>query len=748
MLDLAEERRRLVAERDALLAALAEAHGSLEDLNHRMTAADRQCAATRQSLGKTFTALVDARAELEKVRHSRLWRLATAYWRLRQILRSGAAGFRDARVRPAVLPVGGAPGTDNAPVALPPPATRAKYDIVCFPIIEWDFRFQRPQQLLSLFAAAGHRVFYLSQRFRSRGAPFEITPRSENVFEVTLLGPGMNVYRSNPGAAAVDLLFSALDGLRRDAGIGAAVALVQLPFWWPLLRRARSAFAWPVVYDCMDLHTGFSTNGDAMMENEDDLLRSADLVAVSSGVLETRARALNRNVLMVRNGCDYDHFASASGGRGPRPTVGYYGAISDWFDTELLAAVAQRCSDLDFILVGSTYGADVNDLRRLANVRLVGERPYDEIPGWVGAFDVCVIPFRRTPLTEATNPVKAYEILAAGKPLVSVELPELREFESLVRFANDPGSFEREIRAALAEDDPSQATRRREFASRHTWAARQEALSLAIAGTFARVSVIVVTWNNRELNRACLDSLRDAAGWPNLQVIVVDNASSDGSVEDLRERERQGEIVAIFNAENRGFAAANNQGLLRADGDVLVLLNNDTVMTRGCLAALVRRLRTERSVGMAGPSTNAIGNEARVDVGYRTIAEMPAWAAAYVREHDGSAFPIPMLAMFCVAFRRDVWDKVGPLDERFGIGMFEDDDYAQRVRNAGFEIVCARDAFVHHWMKASFAKIPDGEYKALFDRNRRLFEEKWGTVWTPHADAPAPRDGEESPARP
>jgi hypothetical protein len=65
------------------------------------------------------------------------------------------------------------------------------------------------------------------------------------------------------------------------------------------------------------------------------------------------------------------------------------------------------------------------------------------------------------------------------------------------------------------------------------------------------------------------------------------------------------------------------------------------------------------------------------------------------------------------------------------------------VRDAGFEIVCARDAFVHHWMKASFAKIPDEEYRALFDRNRRLFEEKWGTVWTPHSDASTPAEGEE-----
>ena len=153
---------------------------------------------------------------------------------------------------------------------------------------------------------------------------------------------------------------------------------------------------------------------------------------------------------MLRNVYDYEHFAAAPAIRHPRPVVGYYGAIADWFDAPLVAALARRCPDLDFVLVGSTYAADVKELSRLPNVRLIGERPYSEIPGWLGMFDVAMIPFRRTPLTEATNPVKAYEIFAAGKPLVSVELPELHEFDSLVRFASDPATFEREIRAALA----------------------------------------------------------------------------------------------------------------------------------------------------------------------------------------------------------------------------------------------------------------------------------------------------------
>ena len=85
-----------------------------------------------------------------------------------------------------------------------------------------------------------------------------------------------------------------------------------------------------------------------------------------------------------------------------------------------------------------------------------------------------------------------------------------------------------------------------------------------------------------------------------------------------------------------------------------------------------------------------------------------------------------MLALFCVAIPRRVYESVGPLDERFGIGMFEDDDYCRRVRAKGLGVRCARDAFVHHWQMASFRKMPREQYLALFTANKAKFEEKWG----------------------
>jgi GT2 family glycosyltransferase len=84
-----------------------------------------------------------------------------------------------------------------------------------------------------------------------------------------------------------------------------------------------------------------------------------------------------------------------------------------------------------------------------------------------------------------------------------------------------------------------------------------------------------------------------------------------------------------------------------------------------------------------------------------------------------------MVALFCAAMRRDVWEKVGELDERFEVGMFEDDDYCRRARKAGFEIRCLRDCFVHHWHQASFRLLGDEEYQRVYESNRRRFQEKW-----------------------
>jgi hypothetical protein len=192
----------------------------------------------------------------------------------------------------------------------------------------------------------------------------------------------------------------------------------------------------------------------------------------------------------------------------------------------------------------------------------------------------------------------------------------------------------------------------------------------------------------------------------------------------------------LLNDGNEGFPLACNQGLDVARGDRLVLLNNDCIVTPGWLAALLDPLH-DPAVGLVGPVTNRIGNEAEIPAGYRTVAELLAFAGERSERLSGRTAPLPTPAMFCVAFRRSTYDLLGPLDESFGLGTLEDDDYALRSRAAGLVNLCAEGAFVHHFGEGSFgALVPSGAYGELIERNRRRFEEKWGTPWRPYDRRP------------
>jgi hypothetical protein len=135
---------------------------------------------------------------------------------------------------------------------------------------------------------------------------------------------------------------------------------------------------------------------------------------------------------------------------------------------------------------------------------------------------------------------------------------------------------------------------------------------------------------------------------------------------------------------------------------------------------------------LGGPVTNRAGNESQIPATYRTYGEFLRFAGERFHTNRHERLDVPMLTMFCVAMRRDVFARVGPLDEQFAIGMFEDDDYARRVRDLKYRVVSAEDVFIHHFGATSLGKLAAaGELGSLFDANKRRFEEKWHTTWTP-----------------
>ena len=247
-------------------------------------------------------------------------------------------------------------------------------------------------------------------------------------------------------------------------------------------------------------------------------------------------------------------------------------------------------------------------------------------------------------------------------------------------------------------------------------------------------SIVVVSFESLVYTRMCVETVLANTEDPPFELIVVDNASGDGSREYLEELTgRDARVSLIANESNVGFPAACNQGLAAARGNDLVLLNSDTMVAPRWLSQLTSYLGAE-GAGLVGPVTNRIGNEAEVPVAYETYGDFLRAAGARARAQPGEAFEIETLTMFCLAMRRDAWEAIGPLDESFGLGTLEDDDYSKRAHESGLRLLCAEDVLVHHFGEASFGELfGDGEYGRLLADNRARFESKWGEAWQPYA---------------
>ena len=628
-----------------------------------------------------------------------------------------------------------------------PAAPHGRYDVIVFSIIDWDFRFQRPQQLATQFGRHGHRVFYLSTtQFLAEGGPaWDLSRKADHVGELRIRSRRpLDIYRGGLSADDVDVLAKSFEEMAGDLAMADAVCLVQIPFWAPLAERLRERLGWRVAYDCMDEWTNFPGFGAEVLAREDALVRGADATIVSADRLWEKWMGVAPHLVLAKNGIDAEHYRALYGendalGRVRHPVIGYYGALASWVDVPLLEAIAARHPDATIVLAGGHFDVDLSPLSAFRNVRLLGQRPYAEMPKLLWNFDVCVIPFLVNDITEATNPVKFYEYMYGGKPVVAPALTELLPYESLAYLARGHEEFLDKLDAALAEpaDDPRRAARRR-VAEENDWAQRYESIDAGLTQAHPHVSVVVVTYGGLELTKPCLESLLTGETWPRLEVVVVDNASEDGTPEYLRALSlRDARVRCIFNTDNRGFAAANNQGIARTTGEIVVLLNNDTVVPPGLLGRLAAHLERDRTIGLLCPTTNFCGNEARVEPDYTELADLPAYAARRALEHRGRIFDIGVAAMYCVAMRRKVLSQVGPLDEAYGVGMFEDDDFAVRMRQAGYRVACAEDAYVHHVGQGAFRKLSPGEYDALWKRNQAYFEKKWGVEWKSHT----PREG-------
>lgn len=237
------------------------------------------------------------------------------------------------------------------------------------------------------------------------------------------------------------------------------------------------------------------------------------------------------------------------------------------------------------------------------------------------------------------------------------------------------------------------------------------------------VAVVIPCFNGRDLTRACLASLLAQHGAHDLEICLVDNASTDGTA-DLAAMSPS--VRALRLPENRGFAGGVNAGIRATAAPFVLVLNNDTQAAPNLITELGRALTEHAGVGAVGPVSNYVKGPALLRVAEDTRSpEVRAELAGALQECGPAAVQdVETLSGLCLLVRRSTLDTIGLLDERFGHGNYEDDDFCLRMRLQGLRLLIARRAFLHHEGHATFKAI-GLDYRAELDRRGAQFEAKW-----------------------
>lgn len=348
--------------------------------------------------------------------------------------------------------------------------------IIVVPNIPWGFRKQRPQHIFSRLAKKNFNIFYISPLTSEREY---ISKIEKNIYEIHLkTETSGNVLRdfhldSTNETLLVDSLYRVLKKyIKKNTYI-----FVEHPVWKNVAFKLSK---FKIVYDLMDLYSGFPGAKQELIEAEEELIKKSDLVLTTANKLFEYASGLNKNVHMIKNGCEYEHFSNLKkngilNGLIEKPIIGYFGALNDWLDVDSLEYVIKNNKDKYFVFIGAINTKNVRKLYRYKNVCFLGEIDYNLLPGYLAYFDVCLIPFILNDLIKSTNPVKFYEYISSGKPVVSVRLPELEEYADICYLYDTKEEFSEYIDRALNEKNDIKK-KRIEIAKENSWEERVDSI--------------------------------------------------------------------------------------------------------------------------------------------------------------------------------------------------------------------------------------------------------------------------------
>lgn len=327
---------------------------------------------------------------------------------------------------------------------------KRQYTFLYPPTIDWTWVFQRPQQLMRAFVAQGHRVIYHNVN------PKPCEPK---------------LYELEP-----DLFIS------NDINLVATKPIQDLVLWithspqWALKSILNPSIT---VFDYIDEVIDEFKHWSGQLDNA---LKVSDAVFCTSQRLLDITKPKHGEVHLSRNGADFDHFVKAATepliqplnmSVLPRPIIGFYGCLQTWIDFDLIHYVARHRPKWSIALLGPVHVPHKRVLGNLPNIKIFGEIDYNLLPFYARSFDVAIIPFEVRTMTESSCPIKMFEYMAAGLPIVATNIHEATIYPGVVKVGKTYDDFIAKIEEALREKND---VKRKNLAMRtgeeHSWKAR------------------------------------------------------------------------------------------------------------------------------------------------------------------------------------------------------------------------------------------------------------------------------------
>ena len=568
---------------------------------------------------------------------------------------------------------------------------------------------QRPAQLAKAFNLLGYRVGYIFGMHTSESVVFHMDIP-------TFLHKHVDDYSDIDFGALVD----------KDD-----IIIVDFPYkkFIPYIEKAKKKGA-KIIYENID-NWETSLGGNLFVrEDLDTVLKLSDMLVGTASFLVKQLKKyckelnIKRKIIYNPNAVNDTLFDPRATYEKPddfvegKKTLLYYGSLwGDWFDWDLLYGTAKRFPKYSFIMIGEKENIRAITDKAPKNVHFLGIKKQSDLPAYLKYSDYAIIPFKVDKIGEAVSPLKIFEYISMNKLVLTTSMPEVTSYPNTFC-----GNTVDEWAKILEENKKKPNVEdRNDFIDSNNWFSRCNDILSGIKAKHdtldSLISIVILNHNNKNCIAECINSIIRHSSSYNIEIIVVDNASSDGSFE-LLSKQFKDKIKLIKNKKN-GCSSGRNLGVKNASGDYILFLDSDQFVNHDAWITPYLSLLDNKTLGAIGWAAGWIKKN---NLGFSPVVDdypyrfMPANAIART--------DIDYLGSGGMLLRKEIFDEVGGFDTDFDPTCYEDADFSFAIKNAGYKLAYSPYLGVIH---TPHQTTQNGEFShdSLLEKHRKRFVEKW-----------------------